>query len=914
MTQKYFAILTQYGAAQIADATAQKKTIHIEKMAVGDGAGKDTVPNDKQTKLIKENYRSALNSLKSEAGKNTVIAELIIKETIGGWWIREMGLYDDKGGLVAVANCPASYKPQLAEGSGKVQTLRMVFVVSNTAAVTISASLDIGIASIELVEETMKKHIKDDDPHSKDYYNKKITDKTNADLKKDLTATAVKEGSRGRDEATKYADGSKVALTGNQTIAGNKTLTGDTVVNKITAKVDVVSENSLIAMRDNPKYAPAVNLSNKALSKAVTDALPNGNSEQVGAYLTYAADTESGSFRKTGSLEFRVDKEGLTRSMWSVNHRDGTSGVVVLSKGSCSFPVPISAPDPTQTANDSFKVSSKWVNDKLAPYYQELPLLPSVSDLNDYINDGYTFQATNVNAAKGTNYPVPLAGLLEIKANGTSYIYQKYTTYDKSEQFTRTRSANLLWAAWVKEVNEQSGIATDSQKLGGKLANMYTLKSEADERYPIFADLGGKGLALEGCVNTNAKGQISNAVENDWTQGAFHNSNQPTALDNKTAWLASMQTQYSQGYSVISKIGTYRSGWQFGASMVFQMTGEANRPLGLWEMRQDGAFISKHLTLNKTAEPADFSKIVFEKKYPSAEKQILGAITWDSFRDVSAVSNVAAIWAEGAGTAANWGELHFGVTTNGDGNLPTKIMSISDGRVLTSQLHTYYLKSRDPAGSIADRARDYDGVSSLLRWQNYGNGHVIFDGSNGLSPSGGGVSVANATEPWREAFPVLMGWNGENTHGVRVDSCRTADKLLDGSFGVPTGVPVPWPSNTPPAGWIFLQGQGINPAEAPVLASLYGATLPDLRGMYISGWDAGRGIDPGRTVLSYQAANVGEHQHTVPFDDGGWLPYSGGGGQPGVNYVRPQPRATVDGPQGRTHPDNVAFNYIVRWG
>ena len=1158
MTQKYFAILTQYGAAQIAAATAQKKTIHIEKMAVGDGAGKDTVPNDKQTKLIKENYRSALNSLKSEAGKNTIIAELIIKETTGGWWIREMGLYDDKGGLVAVANCPASYKPQLAEGSGKVQTLRMVFVVSNTAAVTISASNDIGIASIELVEDTMKKHIADDDPHSKDYYNKTITNKTNADLKKELTAAAVKEGSRGRDEAKKYADDNKVALTGNQSIAGNKTFTGDIVAKKITAKEDVVSENSFIALRNNAQYAPSVTLSNKALTKAITDALPNGNSAQAAAYLAYAADTETSALRKVGSLEFRVDKEGLTRSMWSVNHRDGTSGVAVLGKASCSFPVPISAPDPTQTANDSFKVSSKWVNEKLKPYrkgmqpmpatsdlndyvsegrwlqpsntaakagknypapiagelevsatgttaiqrytlytdstvftrtryagswrawakvatdlrgtaydaarlggklaatfapianpefiglvkapnieasaelktgyrlmidrnqapfapyvtmnnraatlaalntlangamldvgnvnytavdtpdvtartvsttvasidkkgdarlyadarnrdgkkgattltatsfdvtvpitapdpvasandavkvsskwvntkllpyYKELPPISSDSDLNHYIEDGYVFQGTNLNATAGKNYPVGISGVLEVKANGTTQIYQKYTTYDKSEQFTRTRY-NSVWSQWVKAVNEQSGVATDSQKLGGMPAN----------RYPTFADLGGKGLALEGCVNANAKGQLSNAIENDWTQGAFHNGNQPTALDNKTAWLASMTTQYSQGYSVISKIGTYRSGWMSGASMVFQMTGEANAPLGTWEMRSDGTFLSKNVVLNRPTTKEDYSKLVFEKKYPSANKQILGAITWDSFRDVSAVSNVAAIWAEGAGTAANWGELHFGVTTNGSGDLPAKIMSISDGRVLTSQLHTYHLKSRDPAGSIADKARDYDGVSSLLRWQHYGNGHVIFDASSGHSPLGKDIGKINARVGWSPGYPVLMGSNGVDTFGVRVDAARYAEGMADGSFGVPVGIPQPWPSNTPPTGWIFLQGQSINAAEAPILASLYGATLPDLRGMYISGWDAGRGIDPGRTVLSYQAANVGEHQHTVPFDDGGWLSYSGGGGQPGVNYVIARARTTTGGPQGRTRPDNIAFNYIVRWG
>ncbi|AZN35528.1 phage tail-collar fiber domain-containing protein [Iodobacter ciconiae] len=817
MSQKYFAILTQYGAAQIAEATAQKKTIRIETMAVGDGAGKDTVPSAAQTRLVKENYRSALNSLKSEAGKNTLIAELIIKEITGGWWIREMGLYDDKGGLIAVANCPPSYKPKLAEGSGKVQTLRMVFVVSNTAAVTISASQDIGIASIELLEETMKKHIAGDDPHSKDYYNKKITDKTNADLKKELAATAVKEGSRGRDEAKKYADDHKVALTGNQSVAGNKTFSGDMVVKKITAKEDVVSENSFIALRNNATYAPSVTLSNKAITRAVSDALADGNSVQVAAYQAYAADAEASALRKVGSLEFRVDKEGLTRAMWLVNHRDGSWGAVVLGKGSCTFPVPISAPDPAQTANDSFKVSSKWVNDKLKPYRKGVQPLPANVNLNDYREDGVWYQPSNANAISGQNYPAPFAGVLEVFTAGSQICIHRYTLYHDGRVFTRAAYNNVWNANWALIITDRQGTAYDAARLGGKVASEYTIKSEADERYPILTDLGGKGLALKGCVNSETKGQVSNALGHDWIQGVFNNNTQPAALDNKTAWLTSMSTQYSKGYAVISKIGTYRSGFAYGASMVFQMTGEKNLPLGLWEMRQDGAFISQSI------------------------------------------------------------------------------------------------KSRDPAASIADKARDYDGVSSLIRWNKYGNGHVIIDASAGTSPAGTSISNIDAQVGWSPGYPTLMGWNGVNSFGLRVDSARYAEGMADGSFGVPVGVPLPWPHNTPPAGWIFLQGQSINPNEAPILARLYGAKLPDMRAMYISGWDAGRGIDPGRNVLSYQAANVGQHEHITNIGYRTFRP-RGANDWPLVGIVAQENNTTSGGPSGRTRPDNIAFNYIVRWG
>ncbi|MDW5417442.1 phage tail protein [Iodobacter sp. CM08] len=916
MSQQYFAILTTYGAAQIVEATAQKKTIHIETMAVGDGAGKDTVPNDKQTKLIKENYRSALNSLKSEAGKNTVIAELIIKENVGGWWIREMGLYDDKGGLIAVANCPASYKPQLAEGSGKVQTLRMVFVVSNTAAVTISVSQDIGIASIELVEETMKKHIADDDPHSKDYYNKKITDKTNAGLKKDLTAAAVKEGSRGRDEAKKYADDNKVALTGNQSIAGNKTFTGPkTAVENLNVAQEAILGYRLVIRRNQAPFAPYLHIANQDLTLDAVGAIVDGASREVGSLNNLACDTATGAERTASTTVCRIDNKGRVRLQTEVRDRDGKLGTSNLTSSALAVSVPISAPDPSPTADDLFKVSARWVNKKLQPYQKGMQSLPSTADLNEYNADGVWYQAGNAGAISGKNYPAPFAGVLEVFTAGSKITIQRYTLYNDARVFTRAAYNGTWNLNWALVTTDRQGVSYDAARLGGKLANTYTLKSEADERYPILTDVGGKGLSLTGCFNSSATGQISERANHDWIQGVFHNSNQPALLDDKTAWLTSINTQYSNGYSIMSKIGVYRAGFDYFGSMIFQHVGEASLPLGTWTMEaKGGAFTSKHLTLTRTAGNGDHSVIKFEKKDPSAASQILGAITWDTFRDVSAVSNVAAIWAEGAGEAANWGELHFGITTNGTGEMPPKIMSISDGRVLTSQLHTYYLKSRDPAGSIADPARDFDGVVHNLRWKNYGGGHVIFDASASQSPSGSAVNNRDAEMPWVNAQPAIMGWNGVNTFGVRVDSCRSADRLVDGSFGLPVGVPVPWPSNTPPSGWIFLQGQGINPAEAPVLASLYGATLPDLRGMYISGWDAGRGIDPGREVLSYQAANVGEHQHTVPFDDGGWLSYSGGGGQPGVNYVIARARATVDGPTGRTHPDNIAFNYIVRWG
>ncbi len=97
-------------------------------MAVGDGGGSPTQPDESQTKLVNEKRRAALNSLQIDTGNsNQVIAEQVIPEDVGGWWIRELGLYDKNGVLVAIANTPDTYKPQLTEGAGRTRSCAWCF-------------------------------------------------------------------------------------------------------------------------------------------------------------------------------------------------------------------------------------------------------------------------------------------------------------------------------------------------------------------------------------------------------------------------------------------------------------------------------------------------------------------------------------------------------------------------------------------------------------------------------------------------------------------------------------------------------------------------------------------------------------------------------------------------------------------
>lgn len=156
MSQTYFAILTAVGEAKLANAAALGTQLQISRMAVGDGGGSLPNPNRNQTALVGEQYRADLNTLQTDpANASQVIAELVVPETIGGWWIREMGLYDAAGDLIAISNCPPSYKPQMAEGSGRTQVLRMVLIVSSTAAVQLKIDPSVVLATREFVVTTV---------------------------------------------------------------------------------------------------------------------------------------------------------------------------------------------------------------------------------------------------------------------------------------------------------------------------------------------------------------------------------------------------------------------------------------------------------------------------------------------------------------------------------------------------------------------------------------------------------------------------------------------------------------------------------------------------------------------------------------------------------------------------------------
>ncbi|MBS6003938.1 MAG: phage tail protein, partial [Citrobacter sp.] len=156
MAAKFFALLTNVGAAKLSNMAALGEKLEITSLAVGDGGGVSPTPSQAQTKLINERRRAPLNSLSvDEKNDSQIIAEQIIPESAGGWWIREIGLFDADGDLIAIANCPETYKATTEEGSGRTQVIRMLLTVSSTDAVTLKVDPSVVLATRQYVDDAV---------------------------------------------------------------------------------------------------------------------------------------------------------------------------------------------------------------------------------------------------------------------------------------------------------------------------------------------------------------------------------------------------------------------------------------------------------------------------------------------------------------------------------------------------------------------------------------------------------------------------------------------------------------------------------------------------------------------------------------------------------------------------------------
>lgn len=306
MTVKYYAILTNQGAARLANATMLGNKLNLTQMAVGDANGVLPTPDPAQTKLINQKRIAPLNLLSVDPNNQSqIIAEQIIPENEGGFWIREIGLYDDEGVLIAVANCPETYKPQLQEGSGRTQTIRMILVVTNTEAITLKIDPSVVLATrkyvddevLELrlyVDDQMRNHIAAQDPHTQ------YAQKHNPTFTGEPKAPTPDAGNNTtRIATTAFVQAAITAL-----------------INGAPAKLDTLKEIAA-AINNDPKFSTTIN---NALSgkQPLDETLTHLSGKDVAGLLAYLGLGEAAK-RNVGNGENQIPD----MSFWTVTGGNG---------------------------------------------------------------------------------------------------------------------------------------------------------------------------------------------------------------------------------------------------------------------------------------------------------------------------------------------------------------------------------------------------------------------------------------------------------------------------------------------------------------------------------------------------------------------------------------------------------------
>ena len=165
--ENYYTILTSYGKQALANAQASGTAINITEFAVGDGNGNYYAPNETQTGLVNEVYRAQINRITTDSNNpNWVIVEGIIPADVGGFTIREIGIFDDNGNLIAIGNYPETYKPVLSQGAGNDMYIRFIMEVENVDSVQLKIDPAIVLASRKYVDDEITAHNSDQTSHN----------------------------------------------------------------------------------------------------------------------------------------------------------------------------------------------------------------------------------------------------------------------------------------------------------------------------------------------------------------------------------------------------------------------------------------------------------------------------------------------------------------------------------------------------------------------------------------------------------------------------------------------------------------------------------------------------------------------------------------------------------------------------
>uniref|UniRef100_UPI0027E20FAF phage tail-collar fiber domain-containing protein n=1 Tax=Escherichia marmotae TaxID=1499973 RepID=UPI0027E20FAF len=744
MSTKFKTVITTAGAAKLAAATVPGgKKVNLSAMAVGDGNGQLPVPDAGQTKLVHEVWRHALNKVSVDnKNKNYIVAELVVPPEVGGFWMRELGLYDDAGTLIAVSNMAESYKPELAEGSGRAQTCRMVIILSNVASVELSIDASTVMATQDYVDDKIAEH-----EQSRRHPDATLTEKGFTQLSSATNSTSEKLAAT--PKAVKAANDNA-----NSRLAKNQN--GADIQDK-SAFLDNVGVTSLTFMKNNGEMPLDADLNTFGPVKAYSGIWSKATSTNATLEKNFPEDNAVGVLEVFAAGNFAGTQRFTTRdgnvymrklaNKW--NGTDGPWGVWRHTQ---------SATRPLSTTID-------------------LNTLGAAEHLGLWRN------SSSAIASYERNYPEEggfAQGMLEILEGGNYGRTQRYTTR-RGNMYVRCLAAswdasNPQWEPWLR-VGHQS-----------------------ESRY------------YEGDLNVLTDPGI---------------------------------------YSVTGKATNGPMLDTVGATL-----------LGILEVirRFDGVSVWQRYTTTGKSETTQGR--TFERVYAGSK--------WTEWREVYNSFSLPLNLGIG-GAVAKLSSLDWQTYDFVPGSLITvrldNMTNIPDGMdwgVIDGNLINIAVGPSDDSGT----GRSMHVWRSTVSKANYRFFMVRISGNPGSRTiTTRRVPIIDEAQTWAAKQTFSAGLSGELSGNAatatKLKTARTINGVkFDGSANIeafPPGVPLPWPSDTPPAGYAIMQGQTFDKAAYPKLAIAYpSGVIPDMRGWTIKGKPAS-----GRAVLSQEQDGIKSHTHSA---------------------------------------------------
>lgn len=744
MSTKFKTVITTAGAAKLAAATVPGgKKVNLSAMAVGDGNGQLPVPDAGQTKLVHEVWRHALNKVSVDnKNKNYIVAELVVPPDVGGFWMRELGLYDDAGTLIAVSNMAESYKPELAEGSGRAQTCRMVIILSNVASVELSIDASTVMATQDYVDDKIAEH-----EQSRRHPDATLTEKGFTQLSSATNSTS--ESLAATPKAVKAANDNA-----NSRLAKNQN--GADIQDK-SAFLDNVGVTSLTFMKNNGEMPVDADLNTFGPVKAYLGIWSKATSTNATLEKNFPEDNAVGVLEVFAAGNFAgmqrfITRDGNVYMRKLANKWNGTDGPWGVWRHTQSATRPLSTTIDLNTLGAAEHLGL-WRNSSSAIASYE----------RNYPEEGGFAQGT-LEILEGGNY-----GRTQryTTRRGNMYVHCLAASWDAS---------NPQWEPWLRVGHQSESRYYDGDLNDVTSPGIYSVTGKATNG-PI---LDGNGVTVLGILEVLRRFDGVNVWQRYTTAGTG------ATLKGRT---------FERVYT-----GSSWSEWR-------EVYTSYSLPLNLGI----GGAVAKLTSLDWQTH--DF---------------VPGSLTTVRLDNMTNIPD-----------GMDWGVI--------DGNLINIAVGPSDDSGTGRSMHVW---------------------RSTVSKANYRFFMVRISGNPGSRTiTTRRVPIIDEAQTWAAKQTFSAGISGELSGNAatatKLKTPRTINGVkFDGSANIeafPPGVPLPWPSDTPPAGYAIMQGQTFDKAAYPKLAIAYpSGVIPDMRGWTIKGKPAS-----GRAVLSQEQDGIKSHTHSA---------------------------------------------------